>query len=283
MVNDKDIAILIIIRDYILSERERQGLPAPVPSTELSTAARETAIWLASEEDFEDKISDYLRARLVEQNGNANVILFPGLAYGRHIWPADAEASEIAKDLIERIGFSEVVNFPALDQLGISSGFAVLDQSGNPVETSGGQPHEFGYTLVVAYASDGNNMIVDQINERRGRAGAAPLEVSVPLREIARKSIATPIDDVTRASLLEEARSYGYASEGLRVRLDYSGSFAKFPSRDDIPVTEPQMAEIVASQLIRDWPTLLRPDWQDIGIATSVKNHPELGVTLPRY
>ena len=93
MMNDKDMAIMNIILDHILFERERLGLPAPAPNAELGAAARDTAIWFASEEDFEDKIFDYLRACLAEKQGNANLILFPGLAYGRHVWPADAEPS----------------------------------------------------------------------------------------------------------------------------------------------------------------------------------------------
>ena len=277
MVNDKDIAILIIIRDYILSERERQGLPTPVPSTELSTAARETAIWFASEEDSEDKIYEYLRQRCAEQSGNANSIRFPGLAYGRHLWPADAESIGIAIDLIEMIGLSEIAQLPVLDYLGMSSSFAVLDQSGNPVETSGGQPHSFGYALVVAYATDGNTAIVDRINERRERVGVAPLQISVPLRATARKYIAMSSADEAGDSLYDDAQAFGYATEGWRVRLYYSGSYAKFPGGGENSVAEPEMADIVATQMIKDWPTLLRPDWQDIGIATGVKNHQELG------
>ena len=277
MVNDKDIAIMNIVLDHILSERERLGLPAPVPNTELGAAARDTAICFASEEDFEDKIFDYLRTSLAEKRGNANVILFPALAYGRHIWPADAEPSEIANDLIERVGLSEVANFPVLDYLGISSCFSILDQSGNPVESGGGQPHSFGYALVVAYASDGNSAIVDWINERRERVGVAPLQISVPLRVTARKFITLSSADEAGDSLYDEAQTSGYATEGWRVRLYYSGSYSKFPRGGETSVTEPEMADILATQLVKDWPILLRPDWQDIGIATGVKDHPTLG------
>ncbi len=277
MCNDKDIAILSIIRDHILSERERLGLPAPVPSSGLSTAARETAVWFASEEDFEDKIYEYLRQRCAEQPGNANSIWFPELAFGRDIWPADAEPSEITKDLIEKIGLSEIAQLPILDYLGMSSCFAVLDQSGNSVETTGGQPDSFGYALVVAYATDGNSAIVDRINERRERVGVAPLQISVPLRATARKYIAMSSADEAGDSLYDDAQTFGYATEGWRVRLYYSGSYAKFPGGGENSVAEPEMADIVATQLVKDWPILLRPDWQDIGIATGARNHQELG------
>ena len=273
---DKEAAILDIVVGHILSERERLGLPAPAPKSGLTTAARDTAVWFSSEDDFEDKILEYLRQRCAEQPGNTNASWSLRLAYGRHLWPADAKPSEVARDLIERMGLSEVVGFPALDYLGIGSCFAVLDRSGNSVEITGGQPDSFGYALVVAYATDGNGMIVDRINERREKVGAAPLQVSTHLRDVVRKFIALSSADEAGDSLYDEAQAHGYAADGWRVRLYYSGSYAKFPSGGDTPVAEPEMADIIATQLVKDWPTLLRPDWQDIGIATGVKNHSEL-------
>ena len=277
LAHDKEAAVLNIILDHILSEREKLGLPAPDPDSSLGSAARDTASWFAGEEDFEDKIFEYLRQRCAEQPGNANSIRFPGLAYGRHIWPTDAEPSEIAKDLIEKIGLSEVASFPTLDYLGIGSCSAFLDRPGNPVEVSGGRPDRFGCALVVAYATDGNSMIVDRINHRRVEVGAAPLQMSVPLRATARKYIAMSSADEAGDSLYDDAQTFGYATEGWRVRLYYSGSYAKFPGGGENSVAEPEMADIIATQLVKDWPTLLRPDWQDIGIATGIKNHPELG------
>ena len=179
--------------------------------------------------------------------------------------------------MIERVGLSEVVSFPALDYLGIGSCHAVLDRSGNPVEITGGHPDRFGYALVVAYATDGNSIIVERINERREKVGAAPLQMSAPLREMARKFIALSPADEAGDSLSDEAQICGYGTDGWRVRLDYSGSYAKFPRGGETFVAEPEMADIMAAQLVKDWPTLLRPDWQDIGIVTGVKNHPELG------
>ena len=277
MVNEKDTAIQNIVIDYILSEREKLGLPAPAPSIELGAAARDTAEWLASEEDPEDRILDYLSARVAERIRNTTFILFPELACGRNLWPANAEPSEIARDLIELAGLSEVASFPALDYLGISSSCGYYDQSRNSVEVSGGQPVGFGYALMVAYASDGNRAIVDRINEKRRGVGVAPLQVSASLLDMARKFVPVPYDDVTRDVISREAELSGYFVEGWRVRLDYLGSYVKFPSCGENSVAEPQMAEIIASQLVREWPTLLRPDWQDIGIATGVKNHPSLG------
>ena len=307
MVNEKDNAIQNTVLNYILSERERLRLLAPMPSTALSTAARDTAIWLASEEDPEDKIYDYLSQRCAEQPDNANSIRFLQLAYCRHFGPTDAGPSEIAKDLIEKTGLSEIAQLPALDYLGMSSCFAVVDQSGSPVEITGGEPDSFGYVLVVAYATDGNSMIVDRINERRVKVGVVPLQIAIPLRETARKFITMSTDDITRDSLSHEAQIHGYAAEGWRIRLDYGGCFAEVPSGGETSVVEPEMADIVATQtsvvepemadivatqtsvvepemadivatqLVKGWPTLLRPDWQDIGIATGAKNHPELG------
>ena len=129
---------------------------------------------------------------------------------------------------------------------------------------------------MVAHSTDGNGMVVDQINHIRERNGVAPLQISIPLREIARKYIRMPSIDGSE-KLFEEARNLGYFGEGLRVRLDYRGSYTKVPGDGKAPVSEPEMADIIAKQLIKEWPTLLRPDWQHIGIATTVSNIPTMG------
>ena len=127
---DKEAAILGIVADHILSERKRLDLPAPASNSGLRVAARDTAIWLAGEEDFKDKILEYLHQRYAEQPGNANLVLFLSLAYGKHVWPVDADPSEIAKDLIKISRLSTLVSFPTLDYWGAGSCFAVLDRSG---------------------------------------------------------------------------------------------------------------------------------------------------------
>ncbi len=206
---DKEVATSEIIVNHIVTERERVGMPIPWPSSGLQAAARDTAVWFSSEEDFEDRILDYLRHRLAERPGDAKSSWSLRLAYGRHLWPASAEPSEIATEMIERVGLSEVAQTPALDYLGVGSCHAVLDQSGNPVDIAGGQADRFGYALVVAYATDGNSMIVDRINEKREEMGADPLQVSAPLLGMARKFITLSSADVAGDSLFEEAQAHG--------------------------------------------------------------------------
>ena len=127
------------------------------------------------------------------------------------------------------MGLSEVVGFPALDYLGIGSCFAVLDRSGNSVEITGGQPDSFGYALVVAYATDGNGMIVDRINERREKVGGAPLQVSTHLRDVVRKFIALSSADEAGDSLCAGiAVPTSCAGPGLAV--DYSSGGSTSPS-----------------------------------------------------
>ena len=183
-MNDKEAAISDIIIGHILSEREGLGLPAPEPNSGLGDAARDTAVWFAGEEEFEEKILENLQRCYSEQPGSARYSLSLRLSYGRHVWPAYADPSEIAKNVIKRIDLTEVVSFPALDYLGMGSCHAVLDQSGSPVEITGGQPATFGYALVVTYATDGNNLVVERTKERRGKVGIAPLQISVPLRDV---------------------------------------------------------------------------------------------------
>lgn len=278
MFQDKEAAVLGNILEYILSERERLGLQAPSPNNGLAAAARETAFWFAGEDHFDDKISEYLRQRFVEQTGNVHGSWFLQLTYGRDLWPAETEPAVIASDLIGRVGgLSRITSTPALDYLGIGTCFAIFDEAGNPTDGSSGKPRSFGYAVVVAYATDGNSAIVDQINDRRKSVGVPPLEISAPLREMARNFITWSSADEVRQALMTEAERHRYLEEGWRARLSYSGSYAMYPSGSGDPVTEPEMAEIVAAQLVEEWPVLLRPDWQDIGIATGVKTAPELG------
>ena len=273
MVNAKEQAISQLIVNYILWERERLGLLPPDPHSSLGVAAQETATWFAGEDDSNRAIDDYLRQRFSEQSHSRDSIWFLQFAYGRHIWPASALPIEIARDLIERIGLAKIASTPALDYLAIGSAF------GTP-GVSEGITDGFGYAVVVAYATDGNSMVVDRVNRRREAVGVSPLQISAPLRSIARKLIALPSADEAGASLNQEAEAFGYMAEGWQVRLAYNGSYARFPRWGEIPVWEPEMADVVADQLLKDCPTLLRPDWHDIGIATGVKNQPELGTVM---
>ena len=189
MVNDKEQAISQVIVDYILSAisqvRERLGLLPPDPHSGLGAAARDTAFWFVGEKGSERAIDEYLRQRFSEQPQNRGLIWFLGLAYGGQIWPSSAEPPEVAKDMIERIGLSEVASTPALDYLAVGSAY------GSPDVTEG-ITEGFGYAVVVAYATDGNGMIVDRINQRRATSGAALLQISAALRSVARKFITLP-------------------------------------------------------------------------------------------
>jgi len=88
LMNDKEAAISDIIIGHILSEREGLGLPAPEPNSGLSDAARDTAVWFAGEEDFEEKILEHLQRCYSEQPGNARYSLSLRLLHGRHVLPA---------------------------------------------------------------------------------------------------------------------------------------------------------------------------------------------------
>ena len=277
MINDKSAAILDIIINHILSEREKRDLLPPAPSADLGDSARDTAYWFSGEEDFEDAIEEYLRQRFIERDNGVHSSWILRLLYAKDFWPACATPSEIAEDLIEKAGLSQVARIPQIDYLGIGSTFAFLDKSGAVTEISGGQPDRFGFAIVVAYASDGNYMIVDRINQSRKKAGAAPLRIAAPLRGMARKFMIYSSADKAEEDMWHEAQKLGYVEEGWRVRLCYSGSYARLPNGGAPSITEPEMADIIAEQLVKEWPVLLRPDWQDIGVATAIRNLPVLG------
>ena len=274
----RDAAIMNTILDHILSGRERLGLPAPTPVTGFSVAAGDAATWFAAEEDFEDKIHDYLGQRCVHHIGTAFSSWACRLKYGIDVWPIDTEPSAIARDMIERIDLSEILNAPELDYLGIGSSFGIMDDSGATVQVSGGQPRGFGYALVIAYATDGTGTIVDRINRQRGMVGATPLQISAPLCEMARKYIELPTADEAGRSLSQDVQDCGYLIEGWRVRLHYNGVYANLSADGDPHILVEETAYALATELLKGMgSTLLRADWQDIGIATAIRNYRELG------
>lgn len=277
MTDDKSQAIVDAILSYILSEREKLNLLAPRPNTALADSARDTAYWFSSEEDFEDTILEYLRRRFIELDGNIHSSWFIRLLYAKDIWPIYTSPSEIARDIIEKTDLSQVARIPAIDFLGIGCTFAFFDKSRSVTSVPSGQHDGYGFAVVLAYATDGNYMILDAINQNRKRVGVAPLLISAPLRDMARKFITLSSADEAAESMWNEAEAFGYLEEGLRVRLCYAGGYVKFPNDGASLVTEAEIANIVATQLVREWPVLLRPDWQDIGIATAAKNLPLLG------
>ncbi len=277
MAQDKSATIVDTVLAYIHSERERRGLLTLAPDSALLAAAQDTAAQFASEEDFENRIFDYLNQRYLEYCNSERLMASLRLVYAREIWPHYTEAIDISKDLIEKMDLSWITSDPAVDYMAAGHCFAVLDRRGDSIEVSGGRPDRFGLALVVAYANDGNSLIVDRINKKRAKNHAAPLQISLPLRQMARKFITLPSADEAGDSLFDEAQAYGYAMGGWRVRLNYGGSYAKVPGRGKTPTTETALADIIATQLVEDWPALLREDWQDIGIATGIRSHPELG------
>ena len=274
----KDTAITNIILNHLLSEREGLGLLAPTARTGLAAAAGDTASWFAGEEHFEDRIFDYLGQRCDHHLGKERWSWSLRLTYGRHLWPVGADPATVAREMVERLDLSAIVAAPALDYLGVGSAHGVLDASGTPVQISGAQPHQFGYAVVVAYATDGNGLIVERINRRREMLGAAPLLIAVPLREMARKYIHLPTTAEAEQSMSQDAQDHGYLTAGWQTRFGYGGAYARIPTVGGTPLLEAEMADALAAELLKDQgDMLLRMDWQEIGIATAIDNYAELG------
>ena len=270
---EKEDVISDIILRHILDERQRLGLSEPRPLTGFSAAAKDTALWFAAEEDFDDKIQDYLRQRCVDHLGKAHSSWLLRLAYGRQVWPVSAELTTVVKEMLERLDLSGVIAAPKLDYLGLGSTHAVLDHAGNAVHTSGDQPAEFGFAVVIAYATDGSSMILERINKQREAVDAAPLQISVPLTAMVHKYVRSNTQTVTEKEdvLQQDIRDFGYLAEGWEGRFGYGGAFSRIPASQSTPLSEAKLADALASELlIRFGNMLLRSDWQDIGIATAI-------------
>ena len=124
MVNDKEQAISQVIVDYSFQCEKGWDFSLPRHSG-LGAAARHTAFWFVARRVLRVPLTSTYEQRFSEQPQNRGLIWFLGLAYGGQIWPSSAEPPEVAKDMIERIGLSEVASTPALDYLAVGTAYPV--------------------------------------------------------------------------------------------------------------------------------------------------------------
>ena len=244
--------------------RSHRGLPEALGNSTLGMAAMRLSFDLAGSEMSPEQVKGEFSQR-IRENEYSGWVIAP---YYREVWPMDAADEEII------VGMADVlcrqVDDVAYEDfgLGITHGYPNNDHS------------DFGVCIVMGFGcTDGSAYALARINEVRESAGVAPLEPLDSLRSIVRKYISME-KEPDADQFDRDMRESGYAGNavsGMVVRQGYSGAYASIPEGIDVHTYE-DTGKLAASGLIRDHrDNLLRSDWQHVGIATRLVNHPTHG------
>ena len=253
IITQKQWAVGTLLGAAITERRRKLGLTPLVNDSALGQAALPISQALMMDEDPQTDrlVADYRES--ARSYGYQGVEV--SAAYYRKAWPFDASDEEIVEDILDI--FSEKAMQEVWEDWGFGLG------KGFNRET----PKIFGMGVVfgVGY-SDGNALITNYINQARLSVGAPPLELNYHLRRLAGLYLAMKCEPEPD-QIWENLNECGYMAPGFTVRQFYSGVYAPIPS-DQGGLSIRDVARLVADELIMvHGERLLRPDWQDFGIA----------------
>ena len=261
--------IMNAVQESVVSWRAGQGLPEAMPSSALGKAALKiTGRFAGTEIIRPEQVYEEFEQYIIE--GENEYAGWSSVAYYRETWPMHTPDEEIIEGMTEVL--CRQLNDVAYEDLGfgINCGYTDDPQS------------KFGVFVAIGLGTtDGSAYAVMHINKAREEAGVPRLRIDYPLRLMARKY--RPMADIPDDDLLtEDIAQYGYVSPGWRVRYFFNGAHSP-PLRDVLPrafalkeanilmVEHDKMGELAALALLAEHKgILLRPDWQDIAVATSI-------------
>ena len=265
----RQFKILNAVRDDVFNWRKEQGLPDAMPSTALGRAAlRITERFAVAEIESPEKVYKAFEQYVIE--GEDEYAGWSSVAYYRETWPMHTPDDEIIDAMTAVL--CRQINDLAFEDCGFGISCGYTDDSHS----------KFGVFVAIGFGTtDGSAYAVMHINKAREEAGVPRLRIDYPLRLMARKY--RPMADIPDDDLLtEDIAQYGYVSPGWRVRYFFIGAHSP-PLRDVLPrafaleeanilmVEHDKMGELAASALLAEHGgILLRPDWQDIAVATSI-------------
>lgn len=192
------------------------------------------------------------------------------MAYYRETWPMHTPDEEIIEGMTEVL--CRQLSDLAYEDLGFGIACGYTDDSHS----------RFGVFVAIGFGyTDGSAYAVKHINNARKAAGVPRLRIDYPLRLMARKY--RPMADISDdETLREDITQFGYLGPGWRVRYYFNGAHSPL-LRDVLPeafaleetnilmVEHDKIGELAASALLADHQDiLLRSDWQDIAVTTSV-------------
>lgn len=254
VVNEKALRIGQHFRSAFAHKRSELGLIPLAGNSILGKEAYLTSLVLAAEELATETYDKYeMRVREAGYEGHT------AFSYVRHTWKMDTPDQVIVDELLElfsdelfkgNVGWEDV-------GYGICHGYPDGDQS------------RIGICVVISLGcSEGYIDALNHINSTRALEGANPLELSLELRETARRLDSIP--EVTSVQLDNAMMESGYGGPTRRIRFAYNGTHKLMP-KDLRTVTYEDQGKRIADTLLEEHKDLLmRPDWKHIGLASSL-------------
>ena len=246
--------------------RLQQGLPNGLPRSVLGMAAyRITENFSEIEIDGPEQISDEFSRFIREGEGEYEG--WTAIAYYRETWAMDTSDEEIISGMTERL--CQQVGGIAYEDFGFGITCGYVDDSHS----------RFGVFIAIGYGlTDGSAYAVMRINQAREAARAPRLAIDPSLRAMARKyrPMATmPDDNIINQDIIE----YRYLNTGFRARYFFNGAHSPL-LKDLLPdaqgVLYADLGNLAADALLSDHnAVLLRSDWQDIAVTTSLSSTSE--------
>ena len=261
------------ISESVIAKRAQQGFPRSFGNNDLGLAAMRVSFDLAGADlsDGEQVINEFDR-RVMEGDYKG----WSSVAYYREIWEMDTPDEEIISSMTDVL-CRQIENIAYEDfSVGVTCGYPNDDHS------------LFGVFAVIGFGcTDGSAHALAHINEARESAGVAPLEAHYSLRDLARNYISmdeSPDLDQRNRNIWES----GYAGPETVVRHAYGGGYCPIPEDMSVVLAEnyagityEEMGKLSTTGILADYEeTLLRSDWQDIGIAARFVTHPTYGASV---
>ena len=254
------------VSESLLARRSQRGFPKPLRNAVLMQAAFAVSFNLAGVEisDNGEQVSNEFGWRVREGKYGG----WTSVAYYKEVWDMHTSDEEIILSMSDVLcRHADEIAYDDFG-MGLTCGYPNNNHSW------------FGVFIIIGVGcTDGSAYAVAYINEARESIGVPPLERHCSLTTIARNYIL--MDDYPiRGQFSRDITESGYADntfQGTLVRHGYSGAYESIPEGVNVPNYE-DMGKLAASGLIRDHrDSLLRSDWQHIGIATRLVNNPTHG------
>ena len=254
-ITKKRVAVQGILVEKIAQSRREFGLNQLIDNSALASAALSTheTLMTTTNPSREQIQTDFQkRTQSVGYPGSRL-----GVLYDMGFWPLDAGENVIAQDILGNSLQTAVQDYWEDWSIGLSQSFIPT------------RPKEFLLCLVIGLGlTDGNALVTNYINRARVQAGVQPLEINDQLRTLARGYI-TLYSEPDRDQFSRDMEHSSYAEAGWRIRYDYSGVYVPRP-KDFPELSIHAIAKLIADGLLRlRGDTLLRSDWQHIGIAVN--------------
>ena len=265
----RQFRILNGVQDAVDSWRAKHGLPEALSSSALGKAAlKVTGRFAEAKIESPDQVYKEFEQYVI--HGEVEYAGWSSVAYYRETWPMHTPDDEIIDAMTAAL--CRQINDLTFEDCGFGISCGYTDDSHT----------RFGVFLAIGYGNtDGSAYAVTHINKAREEAGVPTLRINYNLRLMARKY--RPLADIPDDDMLrEDIALFGYVNPGWRVRYFFNGAHSPL-LRNVLPeafaleeanilmVEHDKMGELAASALLEEHRgILLRPDWQDIAVATSI-------------